>query len=289
MNRIDRNKILVRHIVSSGLATSQKDLGLKLGYSSESAFSQVINEKVDYPKDFIERLQRIIPALNVDWLLTGSGDMLSSQPTIVAEPISAYSSDSRRDKSAAEMQGEIIPILPNEYVTLPEFNIRDYVQSNGRELEHIDPRNLVASAQLCFRVLKPSMANALLPGDRIFIRFLPKDAELTSGDIYFIDTPARGGMIRKVEVMGDEIRLIALHPDYADIVLHRESEVYSAAVIVGVFREFLSDSQFDINAIYKRKDEQIERVLNLQGELVAEIREQSKRNNALVDMIINKD
>ena len=76
MNKIDRYKILVRYIVNSGCASSQKDLGRKMGYTNESAFSQIINEKVQCPTDFISKLKAIVPDLNVDWLETGSGDML---------------------------------------------------------------------------------------------------------------------------------------------------------------------------------------------------------------------
>lgn len=76
MNRIDRNKILVRHIIKSGLAVSQKDLGQKLGYSNESYFSQILNCKVEYPKDFIQKLKSLLPNLNELWLLNGLGEML---------------------------------------------------------------------------------------------------------------------------------------------------------------------------------------------------------------------
>lgn len=79
MKRVDRNKILVRHIVSLGLAASQKDLGVKMGYENESYFSQIINEKVETPKDFILKLKSIVPDLNEAWLLTGNGDMLVAE------------------------------------------------------------------------------------------------------------------------------------------------------------------------------------------------------------------
>ena len=72
MKRVDRNKILVRHIVSLGLAASQKDLGVKMGYENESYFSQIINEKVETPKDFILKLKNILPNLSEAWLLTGN-------------------------------------------------------------------------------------------------------------------------------------------------------------------------------------------------------------------------
>lgn len=79
MSKIDRYKSLVRHIIKSGLASSQKDLGKKMGYSNESAFSQIINEKVPTPKDFIIKLRVIVPDLNIDWLETGRGEMLESR------------------------------------------------------------------------------------------------------------------------------------------------------------------------------------------------------------------
>lgn len=76
MNKIDRYKILVRYLINQGLASSQKDLGLKLGYTNESAFSQVINCKAPEPKNFISKLKSILPALNESWLEDGTGDML---------------------------------------------------------------------------------------------------------------------------------------------------------------------------------------------------------------------
>lgn len=86
MNKIDRYKILVRHIIDNGYAPSQKELGKKLGYQNESSFSQILNEKVRQPKDFIERLKSIVPELNEEWIETGKGEMLCS-PTIVKEVV----------------------------------------------------------------------------------------------------------------------------------------------------------------------------------------------------------
>jgi hypothetical protein len=78
MNKINRFKILITYIIQSGLAENQKDLGNKLGYSNESSFSQIINNKVNTPKNFINRLKSIVPQLNEDWLLYGEGEMLKT-------------------------------------------------------------------------------------------------------------------------------------------------------------------------------------------------------------------
>lgn len=77
MNKIDRYKILMRYIVNSGIAPSQKAFAALMGYSNESSFSQIINEKVKEPKDFIYKIKCLVPGLNTEWLQTGEGEMIS--------------------------------------------------------------------------------------------------------------------------------------------------------------------------------------------------------------------
>lgn len=82
MDKIGRFKILIRFLIGNGYISSQKDLGVKLGYQNESSFSQVLNGKVRQPKDFISRLQLIIPELNKEWIEHGTGEMLSGGTSV---------------------------------------------------------------------------------------------------------------------------------------------------------------------------------------------------------------
>ena len=76
MDTIDRTKILVRHLILTGKISSQKDLGEKLGYTNESSFSQVINNKVPFPKKTVKNIKTLFPEINTNWLITGEGEML---------------------------------------------------------------------------------------------------------------------------------------------------------------------------------------------------------------------
>ncbi len=58
-------------MISIGIAPNQKELGAKLGYTSESAFSQIINGKKSEPENLTTRLRTLLPSLNLSWLLTG--------------------------------------------------------------------------------------------------------------------------------------------------------------------------------------------------------------------------
>lgn len=76
MNKLDRYKILIRHLTKSGIVASQRELGQKMGYNNPSAFSQVINGKTQEPKLFTQKLKDIVPNLNLEWLENGTGSML---------------------------------------------------------------------------------------------------------------------------------------------------------------------------------------------------------------------
>lgn len=79
MEKIDRYKQLIRHLIRLGLASSQKEVGSLLGYTNESTFSQIINGKVTTPKKFYNKFLDLEPKLNVAWLETGEGDMLINE------------------------------------------------------------------------------------------------------------------------------------------------------------------------------------------------------------------
>lgn len=83
--RKNRLKTLIRFAVGQGLASTQKDLGKILGYTNESSFSQIINGKVEIPKNFISKLKNLIPNLNEQWLLTGEGEMLNASKPLSSD------------------------------------------------------------------------------------------------------------------------------------------------------------------------------------------------------------
>ena len=53
MNVYQRIKVVVKWLIGNGVAGSQKEIGILLGYKNESSFSQVLNNKVALPIDFI--------------------------------------------------------------------------------------------------------------------------------------------------------------------------------------------------------------------------------------------
>lgn len=354
MNRVDRNRILVRHAVRMGIAPSQKELGKLFGYNNDSAFSQVISGLKPWPKYFTDKFKELVPDLNIDWLENGNGSMLTEDtvPTIVKASFVSPDEDIEVDIEAMicklnitysdiasiigegadyiyacngklkpvhimKLQGrfgdideyvkynkteeveivESFPVLPEEVTTSPNTDVLKYVEENGSELETINPSLLLANAKVdvAERIKRTSMLPTFQPDDTVFIRFIKDKMKIVDGETYYLDCKNRPTMIRLVKFENcDKLRLIAKNPQYGDIVIER-SDIINIGVVVALFRMTFGDQYSEIEALRRQKDEQMEELnqqinnfIDIQREMVAEIRESGKRNDRLIDKLIEK-
>lgn len=85
MTETERIKKAIKWLIGSGIAKTQEGIGLLMGYSNKSAFSQVVNNPDKRPEDFVVRLCNLNNTLNKNWLLTGEGSMLKNTDQSVSQ------------------------------------------------------------------------------------------------------------------------------------------------------------------------------------------------------------
>lgn len=95
MSETERIKKAIKWLIGSGIAKTQEGIGLLIGYSNKSAFSQVVNNPDKRPEDFITRICSLNNTLNKDWLLTGEGSMLKTTD----QPVSQESADATQTEA----------------------------------------------------------------------------------------------------------------------------------------------------------------------------------------------
>lgn len=162
MTRIDRYKILIRYAVSNGIAANQRDLGRMLGYTNESSFSQIINEKVERPKEFTTKLKSVFPNLNLDWIDTGNGEMLLTSPqTATGSHIQQFdhSPNSGNNSNNVTVTDSIInkaldEIAAQRRVTEKTQSLLQEAQSTIREITATNSQ-LAAQLLSLFQTIKP--------------------------------------------------------------------------------------------------------------------------------------
>lgn len=200
MNEVIRLKAVIAYIIKCGLAINQKDLGMKMGYSNESSFSQVVNGKVTMPKDFTERLKLFVPDLNEHWLLTGEGEMLKSQ-----------SCGGVNDEAGeSEVSVEHVRLLPlyAQGGSLNDFTVT--VKDSDCE-KVLSP---VKGADFAIQVHGDSMSPEYPSGSLILIKKINEAAFIEWGKSYVLDTV--NGSVVKMVVPSDKegcIRCVSINPD----------------------------------------------------------------------------
>jgi hypothetical protein len=136
------------------------------------------------------------------------------------------------------------------------------------------------------------------PEDTVFIRFIKDKMKIVDGETYYLDCKNRPTMIRLVKFEPDgKLRLIAKNSQYGDILIER-TDIINIGVVVALFRMTFGDQYSELEALRRekdaertKKDSQIDNFIDMQREMVAELREQGRRNERereFTDKLINK-
>lgn len=259
------------------------------------------------------RIQSAFPDLNMEWLITGNGDMLlpAETPSIVtgniigngnnviagnnnkvgdeipAEIVEEIREELKEEVKAEIVEAESIPMVSGEISATSGVDVKAYIEENEDELEYINPSQKVGHANHAEQLTDMAMAPSFLPGDFMFLKFLKDKTAIVDGKMYYFNTKNRSSMIRKVKVEGNCLRLIAENPTFGDIIMPKD-DVIRVAKIVGMLRLTFGDYYAGIEAVRKQKDAQIDAIIEQQGKLIAEMAEFSKRENLFMQMLAEK-
>lgn len=183
---------------------------------------------------------------------------------------------------------ESFPVLPEAVAIKPNTDLKEYIEENSSELEQVNPSQLLRSADMAERILRNSMYPTFVPGDIVFVQFLDEENKMNDGEIYYIKSRTRTSMIRQVKFEeGGKIRLIAQNERYADVIMPR-CDIINVGTVVGMMRLTFGDQYSEMENLRRTKEEQLNRFIHMQGEMIAEIRESGKRNDRLIEKIINQ-
>lgn len=196
-----------------------------------------------------------------------------------------------------------MPFVSNDIVQSRDIDIRSLVEKSPEELEQFTLSKVFKGVDYIQRVITEAMEPYYFPGDYLLVHFMPAQGDILSGATYLVDTKVYGAMLRKVYVRENGYTLKPHNPEFDEVFISRDN-VYSISIVVSMFRTNTNLTlASNLATLVKNRDEQIKRMveaqqqmLDAQDELIAEIREQSKRmeriqqrQDALVDKIINME
>ena len=234
-------------------------------------FANIIGESID----FVRTCKGKLLPHHIIKLQNHYGDAVVDKYTKYAKPVEAEIIES-------------FPVLPEAVAIKPNTDLKEYIEEYSSELEQVNPGQLLRSANMAERILRNSMYPTFVPGDIVFVQFLDEESKMNDGEIYYIKSRTRTSMIRQVKFEeGGKIRLIAQNERYADVIMPR-CDIINVGTVVGMLRLTFGDQYSEMENLRRTKEEQLNRFIYMQGEMIAEIRESGKRNDRLIEKIINQ-
>ena len=202
------------------IAKFEKECGFSNGYVSS------IRKNIGIEK--LDKILKIFPNINRDWLIYGTGEMLRT----TEEPITTETK-STEEVEAEEVAVEEFPVIPVSLIDKDNTNIWHEIQENSDQWDKLNIQQLVQECDIVYRVISDVMSPDISIGDILFLKKIPRRKTL-NGECYLVDTRSYGILIRYVFVEGDSIKCVAPNRPLQDLIIPQD-EIYGIYAIRGKF------------------------------------------------------
>ena len=222
----ERVQAAIKYLISSGFAESQKDLAEKIGFNATNLSQAKKGEERYLTEGLAQRLSTNDSGINLSWLLTGEGEMLTTDAPVVEQ----------RKQESEENEGKLIPLLPLS----AEGGSLDGFDNLGVSLPDCEViYSPIKDADMAITVSGKSMEPDYPEGCRVVVKRIDHALFIEWGREYVLDT-ANGIVLKTLEPSDDPnfIRCTSLNPDqrrYAPFEIPKESVrgVYRVHLMMG--------------------------------------------------------
>lgn len=300
---------LKKFIESKGLGQKAFEIecGLSNGYVNNIRRSVTIEKA----RQILERY----PELNINWLMTGQGEMLKTQSTntVVSGDVSgngnlfvAGNNNVLQDKGVshtAEPKAEdaeiietleAIPVISTEQAKAPNIDVKALVQSGSNEVKRLSIWEFFEKFgefdAIC-PTYRDSMIPTYVPGDFLFIKYkqVTNESYIKQGR-YLIDTREHGSILCIVEDTEDGWLTLSFKNSrkYKPMRVKKEDVMSIADIVLMVRMGDMAFETIDIGALQvqlDKKDMQIDNLFAQLGSLTNQMDKQGDRTNRVIDQI----
>lgn len=187
---------LLQVIVQLGLNKAQfeKKVGLSNGFVDKCGNNT--------RRSSLEKISKTFPLININWLMTGEGEMLCF--------VDSNKEEKTSDLSANKYAAKLVPLIP---IAAQGGNLNDFVVS-VKESDCEKVVSPISSADLAITVFGDSMAPEYPNGAQIFITKINAAAFIEWGKVYVLDTC--NGTVIKILVPSERseyVKCLSINPD----------------------------------------------------------------------------
>jgi len=275
---------------------SKSEFGRLCGVSN----AYVTSLKKTIGSDVLRTIGLKFPDLNIEWLLTGEGQMLKPQGghTVVTgdvsgngnqigvgnahrtSPVSQPKAEDVETVETEEVELKETVILTPEIVNRPGLDIRKELEKDNLPVTTKYTQDIVPLHDAKVYLENDEMAPEIEANDPVLIRFMDSTA-VVPGRMYFIDL-YRGGVVRWVFPQEDG-SLILRSTNTPDMHVPADS-VKSISEVVAIWKrpKSMQSERITIMEEMRRRDDQMDRLIDLN-------KASGERENRLISLLERKN
>ena len=194
-----RLKSAYGELLKRNLVASQKDVAKKMKASPSNVSSAFKGEPKVLTNKFLQRFNNAFDGLfNINWLLTGEGEMLNTQIT--------------SSKDFASYDIDKVPLIPDEAIAGFQGGFIEGVNYFDCRLV----RSPFPGAEIAIQVSGDSMMPAIKSGDRLYLRKIDEKAFIPWGHPVVLDT-VNGAVVKAIQPCPNDedcILAVSTNPKY---------------------------------------------------------------------------
>lgn len=226
MTRSERIKAAIQHMKIEGRISNYSDMCKLMDFGDAAYIGTLVNkdDSEQLPAAFITGLCKIAPEVNMNWILTGVGDMLSDSPITTASP--------------AVGEAKYAVMIPEEISASPNFAISDFLDSEKAATRIVEPSTLMPNMEAMFTVSSSNMSPALCPGDIAMLQLVNTYSNVDEG-IYVVDSKIFPKMPFYISFNAGVLTCKSIAEGIRDILIPSE-QLRAVYRVVGMFRRDVS-------------------------------------------------
>lgn len=201
----------------------------------------------DIPNRKILKIKELYPDLNIEWLVTGRGEMINTSRAITMTNSGNITGNgnnvnvvgfggSPNNSDPEMMEVEELPVIPSNIVNAPNIDVLEYINMNSTNMQPVVRQ--FPEAVAFYKIKSRAMEDKICAGDILAITPYPQGEEyIEPGDPYVVDTNTNGLITRRLFEHPDGYRAISNKPDeYPEFVILRK-HIIRVYRIVGLLRQ----------------------------------------------------
>lgn len=200
------------------LSLTPAEFADEIGLKTKQVIYDIQNDKVDFSKNTIIKINEHIPEISTEWLLTGSGEMLKTNVPIT------------------KTSPEALPLIPFEALAGHLSADNEGISYEDCE-QYVIPEFKRQGAEFIIRVSGSSMYPKYSNGDLLGCRIIREMLFFQWGKIYVIDT-SQGTLVKRIYQHENEdyVTLVSDNKEHYPPFAIPKTDIRSISIVIGVIR-----------------------------------------------------